>query len=177
MLPSLQMICAWDLYEHTLLQSFTVKFPFTQRQPDFGPTVLTLLSPSVLSIMCNEYIAVYTIGNITESSTNWTSLSHHKPLIAAYYESQFQQVLFNKLCHYDIYYFQVVSGCEGGEVNLWDIATGSKVLRIKGCHGNAEMTTMALDGTGHRLITGSRSGEIKVRLCVSIWIWGLFLMI
>ena len=63
----------------------------------------------------------------------------------------------------------MVSGCEGGEVNLWDIATGSKVLHIKGCHGNVEMTTMALDGTGHRLITGSRSGEIKVSLYVSIW--------
>ena len=59
---------------------------------------------------------------------------------------------------------QVISGCEGGEVNVWDITTGAKVLRFKECHGLEEITTMSMDTLGKRLITASRAGEVKVRV-------------
>lgn len=45
---------------------------------------------------------------------------------------------------------------------MWDIATGTKMRNFKHCHRDSEMTFMSLDMTGHRLITGSRAGEIKV---------------
>ena len=55
-----------------------------------------------------------------------------------------------------------MSGCEGGVVKVWDIDNGSQVLKFSQCHGKHELTAMALDSTGRRLITGSRAGEIKV---------------
>ena len=61
---------------------------------------------------------------------------------------------------------QVISGCEGGEVNVWDITTGAKVLRFKECHGSEEITTMSMDALGKRLITASRAGDVKV--CVTL---------
>ena len=57
---------------------------------------------------------------------------------------------------------QVVSGCEGGEVNVWNIDNGGQILRFTHAHDKHEITAMALDGTGRRLITGSRAGDIKV---------------
>lgn len=57
---------------------------------------------------------------------------------------------------------QVVSGCEGGVVNVWDVETGCQVLRFTECHGTDEITAMHLEATGRRLATGSRAGDIKV---------------
>ncbi len=57
---------------------------------------------------------------------------------------------------------QVVSGCEGGVVTIWDIDSGHQVLKFSDCHGNNEITALCLDATGSRLITGSRAGDIKV---------------
>lgn len=57
---------------------------------------------------------------------------------------------------------QVVSGCEGGEVSVWDVDSGRHVLQLGHCHGRQEITAMALDTSGRRLMTGSHGGEIKV---------------
>ena len=57
---------------------------------------------------------------------------------------------------------QVVSGCEGGEVSVWDVDSGRRVLQLKHCHGRQEITAMTLDTSGRRLVTGSHAGEIKV---------------
>lgn len=61
-----------------------------------------------------------------------------------------------------MYTLQVVSGCEGGVVNVWNIDTGDLVLRFANVHNDHELTAMSLDSTGRRLITGSRAGNIKV---------------
>ena len=60
----LQSLCVWDIREHNLLQTVSVKFPFTQRQPDFGPCPLLLLPlPSTtLIISCNEYLARFSLN-------------------------------------------------------------------------------------------------------------------
>ena len=58
----------------------------------------------------------------------------------------------------------MVSGCEGGVVSVWDVDNGSRVLRFAECHGKNEITAMALDTAGRRLLTGSRAGDIKVGL-------------
>ena len=56
----------------------------------------------------------------------------------------------------------MVSGSEGGEICVWDISTGTKVLRIKEAHGNKEITCLIMDNLSKRVITGSSNGEIKV---------------
>lgn len=50
-------------------------------------------------------------------------------------------------------------------VKVWDIDSGSQVLRLADCHGGNELTAMSLDATGRRLVTGSRAGDVKVSLC------------
>lgn len=59
-------------------------------------------------------------------------------------------------------WLQVVVGGEGSEVNVWDIDTGEMVVQFGDCHGSNEITAMAIDASGRRLITGSRKGDIKV---------------
>jgi WD40 repeat protein len=51
---------------------------------------------------------------------------------------------------------QVVSGCNGGIVNVWDPFTGAKTFRIPNLHGTSEITAMSFDSLGRRLITGGR---------------------
>ena len=55
-----------------------------------------------------------------------------------------------------------MSGCEGGEVNVWNVDSGGQILRFTHAHNKHEITAMALDSSGRRLITGSRAGDIKV---------------
>lgn len=51
----------------------------------------------------------------------------------------------------------------GSTVSFWMIDTGQKIKQFTGCHGNAEISTMALDANETRLLTGSTDGTIKVR--------------
>ena len=93
-----QLLCAWDLYEHVLVQKIHIRFPFSQRLPDYGPSVLSL-SPSrdhpTLMIICNEYIAELKIGASRSglSGEGGVALtSHTHPLTAAVYNPHLHQV-------------------------------------------------------------------------------------
>ena len=82
----LQFLCVWDIREHHLLQTVSVKFPFTQRQPDFGPSpLLTLPLPSpTLNISCNEYMAKFTLNEGTHTlNTHYFESPRCKPLSLA----------------------------------------------------------------------------------------------
>ena len=57
---------------------------------------------------------------------------------------------------------QVVSGCHGSVVSVWDVDTGEKTIQFSQCHGNVEITAMTFDTTGRRLVTGARDGSIKI---------------
>ncbi|XP_035873531.1 WD repeat-containing protein 49 isoform X2 [Phyllostomus discolor] len=57
---------------------------------------------------------------------------------------------------------KVISSDVGSTVSFWMIDTGQKVKQFTGCHGNAEISTMALDANETRLLTGSTDGTIKV---------------
>ena len=57
---------------------------------------------------------------------------------------------------------QVVSGCHGGVVSVWDVDTGEKTIQFSRCHGDAEITAMAFDSTGRRLLTGGRDGSLRM---------------
>ncbi|KAK2501714.1 hypothetical protein MC885_012121, partial [Smutsia gigantea] len=56
----------------------------------------------------------------------------------------------------------VISADAGSTVSFWMIDTGQKTKQFTGCHGNAEISTMALDANETRLLTGSTDGTIKV---------------
>ena len=59
-----QSLCVWDIREHHLLQTVTVKFPFTQRAPDFGtcPLLLLPLPSPTITISCNDYLARFPLN-------------------------------------------------------------------------------------------------------------------
>ena len=59
-------------------------------------------------------------------------------------------------------YVQVVSSDSASSVICWLADTGQKVKQFHRCHGNAEISTMALDGTQTRLFTAGADGEVKV---------------
>ncbi|XP_067897559.1 cilia- and flagella-associated protein 337-like isoform X2 [Heterodontus francisci] len=65
-------------------------------------------------------------------------------------------VLYNSL------FKQVISSDIGSTVIVWMIETGQKIKQFTGCHGNAEITTMALDATETRFFTACVDGTVKI---------------
>ena len=59
-------------------------------------------------------------------------------------------------------FLQVITGCEGSLVRTWNVETGKKVFEFLGVVGKDEMSCMALEGSGRRLFTGSRTGMVYV---------------
>ncbi|KAI4815131.1 hypothetical protein KUCAC02_005294 [Chaenocephalus aceratus] len=57
---------------------------------------------------------------------------------------------------------QAVSSDSASSVICWRVDTGQKVKQFRRCHGDAEISTMALDGTQTRLFTAGADGEVKV---------------
>ena len=57
---------------------------------------------------------------------------------------------------------QVISSDTGSTIIFWLIETGQKIKEFSRCHGNAEISTMTLDGTETRLFTGGMDGTVKV---------------
>uniref|UniRef100_A0A8C7MU10 WD repeat domain 49 n=1 Tax=Oncorhynchus kisutch TaxID=8019 RepID=A0A8C7MU10_ONCKI len=65
-------------------------------------------------------------------------------------------VLYNSL------FRQVISSDSGSSVICWLVDTGQKVKQFHRCHGDAEISTMALDGTQTRLFTAGTDGVVKI---------------
>ncbi|KAL8187978.1 UNVERIFIED_CONTAM: WD repeat-containing protein 49 [Gekko kuhli] len=63
---------------------------------------------------------------------------------------------------------EAITSDTGSTVIFWLIDTGQKTKEFTRCHGNAEISTMALDGTETRLFTGSTDGTVKAMFCVDI---------
>lgn len=84
---------------------------------------------------------------IAEAMAKKDIVSHEHPICAA---------LYNKIFN------QVVSGCHGSVVKVWDIDTGEKIIQFSHCHDKMEITAMAFDPTGRKLITGGKDGSIKI---------------
>lgn len=57
----------------------------------------------------------------------------------------------------------------GSTVSFWMIDTGQKIKQFTGCHGNAVISTMALDANETRLLTGSTDGTVKVRTAMLLY--------
>eukprot|EP01135_Chromosphaera_perkinsii_P000466 Nk52_evm20s96 gene=Nk52_evmTU20s96 len=73
--------------------------------------------------------------------------SHFFPLTAALYNPNFKQI---------------VTGCAGSTIRVWDSKSGSLIFQFKEVFGKEEITAMKFDWSGRRLLTGSRAGELSV---------------
>ena len=47
-------------------------------------------------------------------------------------------------------------------IKIWDIDTGAKVFEFCNVHDESPITTIMLDDTGRKLITGGQDGKIKI---------------
>ena len=47
-------------------------------------------------------------------------------------------------------------------MRVWDVTSGRCCMKVDGCHGDQELTSLAVDVGGSRILTGSRNGVIKV---------------
>ncbi|XP_042564564.1 WD repeat-containing protein 49 [Clupea harengus] len=72
------------------------------------------------------------------------------------HESPVTCVLYNAL------FRQVISSDASSTITCWLMDTGQKVKQFTRCHGDAEISTMALDGTQTRLFTAGTDGLVKV---------------
>ena len=59
-------------------------------------------------------------------------------------------------------------------MNVWNVDSGGQILRFTHAHDKHEITAMALDSSGRRLITGSRAGDIKVLTVLCSYNWPLY---
>eukprot|EP00112_Aurelia_sp_Birch-Aquarium-sp1_P013143 Seg278.9 transcript_id=Seg278.9/GoldUCD/mRNA.D3Y31 product="WD repeat-containing protein 49" protein_id=Seg278.9/GoldUCD/D3Y31 len=57
---------------------------------------------------------------------------------------------------------QIVSVCAASVITMWMLDTGQKVKQFANAHGSSEITCLAQDPTGMRLLTGSTDGTIKI---------------
>ena len=132
----------WDIRKHHCLQTFTHD---ALQRPD------NIFSSLVFNPNGRGRIIV---GSSTLSSylleARVTARDHPKS-----HELPIRGLLYNPV------FKLIVSGCDEGVVNVWDPQTGQKTFTFSEAHGKAEITAMAFDTSGRRLITGARDGTIK----------------
>uniref|UniRef100_A0AAX7SEU5 Uncharacterized protein n=1 Tax=Astatotilapia calliptera TaxID=8154 RepID=A0AAX7SEU5_ASTCA len=78
------------------------------------------------------------------------------------FRTEFKQGPYLSCALYNPTLRQVVTGHADSSVFLWDVETGRRRLYILNAHGEEVLSSMALDSSHRRLITGARNGTIKV---------------
>ncbi|XP_072501621.1 cilia- and flagella-associated protein 337-like isoform X10 [Notamacropus eugenii] len=140
----------WDMSYHTCLYTVALKFPHSQpehvlEQGSFPFLFLQKPLPLIL-ISHIDYIGMLRLPVPTHSERNLTT-PHKAPLCGTVYNP---------------YFHQVVTGCHNSTIAVWDVETGMKQFILHNIHGEEELTCMALDTSGRRLITAARNGTVKV---------------
>ncbi|XP_036611568.1 WD repeat-containing protein 49 [Trichosurus vulpecula] len=130
----------WDIQHQLSIQRVTC--PFTKSQ-EFKCLFHFDEAHGRLFIAFNNQLTLLAMKN----ETNKRVTSHEKPVTCVLYNSVFKQV---------------ISSDTESTVSFWMIDTGQKIKQFTGCHGNAEISTMALDPSEKRLLTGSPDGAIKI---------------
>ncbi|XP_045053607.2 cilia- and flagella-associated protein 337 isoform X3 [Desmodus rotundus] len=130
----------WDIQHQLSIQRIVCSFP---RSQDFRCLFHFDEAHGHLFLSFNHQLALLAMER--EASKRVKS---HKNAVTC--------VLYNSVLK------QVISSDVGSTVSFWMIDTGQKVKQFTGCHGNAEIRTMALDANEMRLLTGSTDGTIKV---------------
>ncbi|MEJ1277624.1 WD repeat domain 49 [Cricetulus griseus] len=130
----------WDIQHQLSIQRIACSFPKSQ---DFRCLFHFDEGHGRLFISFNNQLALLAMKNEASQRVK----SHAKGVTC---------VLYNSLLK------QVISSDMGSTVSFWMIETGQKIKQFSGCHGNAEISTMALDANETRLLTGSTDGTVKV---------------
>ncbi|XP_032197663.1 WD repeat-containing protein 49 isoform X2 [Mustela erminea] len=130
----------WDIQHQLSIQRIACSFPQSQ---DFRCLFHFDEAHGRLFISFNNQLALLAMKS--EASTRVKS--HKKAVTCVLYSSVLKQV---------------ISSDSGSTVSFWMIDTGQKIKQFTGCHGNAAISTMALDANETRLLTGSTDGTIKV---------------
>ncbi|XP_044525477.1 WD repeat-containing protein 49 [Gracilinanus agilis] len=129
----------WDIQHQLSIQR--IACPFTKSQ-EFKCLFHFDEAHGRIFIAFNNQLTLLSMKNETSKVT-----SHEKPVTCVLYNSLFRQV---------------ISSDTESTVSFWMIDTGQKIKEFTGCHGNAEISTMALDPSEKRLLTGSPDGAIKI---------------
>ncbi|XP_069329076.1 cilia- and flagella-associated protein 337 isoform X2 [Eulemur rufifrons] len=130
----------WDIQYQLSIQRITCSFPKSQ---DFRCLFHFDEAHGRLFISFTNQLALLAM----KSEASKRVKSHEKEVTC---------VLYNSILK------QVISSDVGSTVSFWVIDTGQKIKQFTGCHGNAEISTMALDANETRLLTGSTDGTIKI---------------
>ncbi|XP_011915984.1 PREDICTED: WD repeat-containing protein 49 isoform X5 [Cercocebus atys] len=130
----------WDIQHQLSIQRIACSFPESQ---DFRCLFHFDEAHGRLFISFNNRLALLAM----KSDASKRVKSHEKAVTC---------VLYNSILK------QVISSDTGSTVSFWMIDTGQKIKQFTGCHGNAEISTMALDANETRLLTGSTDGTVKI---------------
>nr|XP_060623559.1 WD repeat-containing protein 49 [Anolis sagrei ordinatus] len=131
----------WDIQHQLCVQRIAGSFP---KSIDFHSVLYFDEPHGRLFISLNNQL---TLLEMEQESGKRRVRSHRKPVTCILYNSVFKQV---------------ISSDTGSTVIFWLIDTGQKIKEFTSCHGNADINTMALDGTETRLFTGGMDGIVKV---------------
>ncbi|KAG8445211.1 hypothetical protein GDO86_010114 [Hymenochirus boettgeri] len=130
----------WDVHHQVCIQRIAGIFP---KSLDFHFMLYFYEPHGNLFLSFNNQLKLLEMK--MESGKKITS--HEKPITCVLYNSTFKQV---------------ISSDAGSTITFWMIDTGQKIKQFSGCHGTAEISTMALDSTETRLLTGSTDGTVKI---------------
>ncbi|XP_055501306.1 WD repeat-containing protein 49-like [Leucoraja erinacea] len=130
----------WDMHHQLCVQRLAGIFP----KPLEFQTILYF--NELLGHLFTTFNSQLTLLEMKQEVGNCLT-SHEKPVTCVLYNSHFKQV---------------ISSDVGSTVIIWMIETGQKLKQFTRCHGNSEITTMALNDTETRLFTASVDGTVKI---------------
>ncbi|XP_075998809.1 cilia- and flagella-associated protein 337-like [Genypterus blacodes] len=135
-----KVLCLWDVSSQLCIHRLAGVFPKTM---DDTRTLLFFHEEHQLLLLSFNSLLLLLETRREKRRTT----SHEHPVTCVLYNSLFRQV---------------VSGDSASSVICWLADTGQKVKQFHSCHGNSEISAMALDGTQTRLFTAGSDGEVKV---------------
>ncbi|KAM3930625.1 cilia- and flagella-associated protein 337 [Leptodactylus fuscus] len=135
-----KVLRVWDIHHQVCIQRIAGIFP---KSLEFHLSFYFYEPHGRLFLSFNNQLSVLEMKKETSKRVT----SHEKPVTCVLYNSTFKQV---------------ISSDTGSTITFWIIDTGRKIKQFSGCHGNAEISTMALDASETRLLTGGTDGTVKI---------------
>ena len=96
----LQVLKAWDIKEQVCLQTLAIKFPFGHRIPEHGPFPFFLITSPINSLFITSNDCLAEMKIIAMSAIKRNKTTHWKPLCAALYNPNMEQVSFCRKPHF-----------------------------------------------------------------------------
>ncbi|KAM9318647.1 cilia- and flagella-associated protein 337-like [Pholidichthys leucotaenia] len=134
-----KVLCLWDVSSQLCIHRLAGIFPNTLRDTH----TLLFLNEEHQRL----FLSFNNVLMMLEASREEKTSSHEHPVTCVIYNSLFRQV---------------ISSDAASSVIFWLLDTGQKVKQLHRCHDDAEICTLALDGTQTRLFTAGSDGQVKV---------------